>query len=346
MKQLTKKVMIILIIIIITNRANAQPYITTFFDHFEGTTINAQLWYIPTWHGNGDGTWIGRTQFRCVPAALPPVNNSETSINFDLYNPTGFSFYGTDLISNRRFSPGNGLIFTIRAKIKTPMIGGIVGGIFLYDLTNGTNHDEIDFEMILNQPNSIHTNIYSNESLGIGHPDSSSIKNDVTQYHTYTIQWLPNKVVWLIDDSIVRVNIDRVPVGPMRFHLNMWAPNTEWPSAYNEQLQPTNDSKLNKTYSMVVDFVKVDSLKDASSSIAPQIKVENNFNFYPNPAKEVIHLDLPSKTVTNIYDITGKLLISKKDIIKGDMPISDLKPGVYLIVFQTEISTNKKLIIY
>jgi hypothetical protein len=340
-------IFVIVLMTTITICANAQTTSTIFVDHFDGATIDGSLWRIPTWLGNGDGTYVGRTQFRCSQnAALPLVSNSTTAINAESFNPTGFSFYGTDLISKRQFSVGKGLIITIRAKINAPVDGGIVGGIFLYDLTTGTNHDEIDFEMVTNNPNQIHTNIYANEQLGAGHPDSTYFQNSsITEYHTYVIEWLPSKVSWLVDGNIIRTNIDRIPAGPMRFHFNMWVPAKEWQSAYNEKLQPTRSRDSNKIYSMIVDFIRIDSLISPVSTPLIENK-KDEFNFYPNPATNLIYLDLPKKTTINIYSMTGKLLISKKDIAKGSISISDLSPGVYFVVSQHDnILNSQKLIV-
>ncbi len=158
--------------------------------------MRGDLWHIPTWVSSKDGTFLGRTQFRCTPAESAfCISNGEALINLDTYNPTGTTrsyFYGTDLITNRTFSIGKGLIFTIRARLKSPVPRGIVGGIFLYELVGpGTNHDEIDFELVSNRPSEVQTNIYDNEPLGAGHPAFHPITGSVTDYHTYVIKWLP-----------------------------------------------------------------------------------------------------------------------------------------------------------
>ena len=148
---------------------------TFLFDDFNEPIVNSTIWHIPAWQGPGDGTFVGRTQFRCIPVPLPNAENSNAKILLETYNPTanvpGDSFYGTDMISNQLFNPGNGIRIIVRAKMITSQ-KGIVGGIFLYVLKSGSNtlHDEIDFELMTNIPNKFLTNIYSNEPLGTGHP--------------------------------------------------------------------------------------------------------------------------------------------------------------------------------
>jgi len=270
------------------------------------------------------------------------VANSEVSIDLDTYNPTGFSLYGTDLISNRTFLPGNGLVITVRAKMKTPIIGGIVGGIFSYNLTTPGNHDEIDFELLTNQLNSVHTNVYSDQPLGVGHPDSSTVTNPITQYHTYTITWLQNEVTWAIDSIIIKTETTLIPDNPMHFHLNLWAPATDWPSAYNAALQPVSSSSTNTTYSMLVDYVQVDSLISVGT-IAENVKAEPIF--YPNPAHENISFTAP---VTNlsISTINGDM-IENREMINDNVSVNNLVPGIYIIRYEyANKQYTKKLIIY
>jgi len=140
------------------------------FDDFLGTIVNASNWHIPTWVSPTDGTYVGQTQFRCSQnASLPATSNSNAIIALDTYNPTGASFYGTDLISNQLFTLAQGLTITVRAKMDASIPAGIVGGIFLYAppaSASDTLHDEIDFELLSSDPYNVHINIYGNEPLG------------------------------------------------------------------------------------------------------------------------------------------------------------------------------------
>jgi beta-glucanase (GH16 family) len=335
-----KKFFTIFVIVILYAVANAQAQVTIFQDHF--LSMNNAFWHIPTWVSNTDGTYVGRTQFRCTQnAQLPSVANSEVSIDLDTYNPTGFSFYGTDLISNRTFLPGNGLVFTIHARMKTPIVGGMVGGIFSYDVTGSNIHDEIDFELVTNHMNSVSTNVYSDQPLGVGVPDSSALIDPITSNHIYVIEWLPNKINWFIDGTLVRTETITVD-GAMHFHLNLWVPGTEWPYAYNAGLQPVNSLSANTTYSMLVDLVQVDSLI-STNTIAENRKIEPEF--YPNPAHDEINFTTP---VTNliISSINGDM-IENKQVTDGKVSVNNLAPGMYIVRYESENTQYiKKLIIY
>jgi hypothetical protein len=343
--KLFKVLMIFCIIIIMGIECSiAQPLTNIFSEDFTDPIVSSLNWHIPTWVSPDDGTYLGRTQFRCTPAALPAVISGEAFINIDSYNPTGFSFYGTDLISNRSFDRGNGLIITIHAKINSPVPGGIVGGMFLYDLTGtgGTNHDEIDFELVTNDTKKVHTNIYSNEPLGSGHPDSVSIENPFTDYHTYEIKWLPSGVSWLIDGTeVLRSPVS--PAGPMHIHLNVWAPDIGWKAAYNSAIQPTGSQSSNETFSMLVDEVIVDSLKAIGDVIISD--KESEMIFYPVPAHDRIFFSDSGKLDVRIYNSTGILMLYKKEV-SGSLSVSGLSRGLYLIKYEKdEVIQTKKIVI-
>jgi beta-glucanase (GH16 family) len=274
----------LLIIIPSISHATAALTLETLLDD-DFNAMNASNWHIPTWQYDGDGTFVGRTQFRCTQnSPLPTVSGSNAIITVESYNPTGFSFYGYDLISNQSFTLGQGIIVTVRAKMNAPAQPGVVGGIFLYALKPGSNtlHDEIDFELLGNHPNEVWTNIYGNEPLGTGHPVSYPYASgSVTDYHTYEIRWLPNQVSWSIDGNIVRtVTVQSpIPTGPMNLHLNMWVPNSDWADAYSATIQPTGSPSSNQIFSMSVDWVKVQSLV-TPPPVVGDYSIKSSIKFY------------------------------------------------------------------
>ena len=249
--------------IIATASAQAQSNKVIFTDDFTGSRVSGSAWYIPTWRGSNDGTFFGQTQVRCSQnATLPTCSNGQALIDIDSYNPTGFSFYGTDLISKQSFKPGSkGIILTVRAKVSSSIPGGFVAGIYFYGLKSGGAHDEIDFELVSNTPKKINTNIYKDEPLGVGDPTSADLSKPITDWHVYQIKWLPDEVIWLVDDQVIREEKTNVPKGPMPFNLNMWAPGSEWPLAYNSKIKATYDVSANKTYSLIVDYVKIEQIQ-------------------------------------------------------------------------------------
>ncbi|HBE43554.1 MAG TPA: hypothetical protein DDW27_20625 [Bacteroidales bacterium] len=343
-----KTKLILTIAVIAAGVTNAQMAVTVFSDDFTGSMVDSKMWHIPTWVSPTDGTYVGRTQFRCSQnASLPVVSNGEAIIILETYNPTGYSFYGTDLISNRTFLMGDGLIFTIRAKFKSLIPRGIVGGIFLYDLVGtGPNHDEIDFELVSNRPSEVQTNIYDNEPLGAGHPVFHPISGSVTDYHTYVIKWFPGEISWQVDGVTVRTSRNLVPERPMHFHLNIWAPDAGWAEAYDANLQWVTSPALNQVYSMIVDYVKVDSLM-FPDSVSEIDRKESKPDFFPNPAHDLICFDTPGKLSIKIYSINGALVLSRQDITDCTISVADFEPGIYSVHYiQNGISRYTKLIKY
>jgi len=232
-------------------------------DEFSGSRVDSAKWYIPTWVSSTDGTFVGQTQFRCSQnSKLPLIRGGDAIIALNTYNPTGRSFYGTDLISKQTFEPG--CMITVVAKLDSSMPEGIVGGIFLYKPPDGfgdTLHDEIDFELLSNDPDYIHTNVYGDEPLGTGHPDVQPYDSgSVFDYHLYQIEWLSYQISWFVDGDLIRTvnSIDYdIPEGPMRMHFNAWVPDSHFTDAYNPNLDYTTSSGDDQEFSMNADYIVV-----------------------------------------------------------------------------------------
>ena len=237
----------------------AEPFL---HDEFDGPTVDAGQWHIPTGRASGDGTFVGRTQFRVTQDSPPPsIVGGNLVIPIETYNPREGSFLGTELITNRAFPLGEGLAVVVRAKMSTPLHPGVVGGIFLYamDAENPELHDELDFELLTNRPDRVQTNIYGNEPLGIGHVKFIPYETGpMTDFHVYEMQWRPKQVSWLIDGKLVRTTTSHIPSRAMSFHLNAWAPDANWPHGYNAAIQPSRSPAANAVVgSLIVDSVTI-----------------------------------------------------------------------------------------
>lgn len=220
---------------------------TQFFDDFSGDSVDASVWTFPT----GDPSFYGRTQIR---PGYPPVSNGMVHLQLDTYNPTGYSFYGSEISTRTPATHGPGLIVEVRARLANP-VQGLVGGAFLYNYLSADNHSEIDFELLSNKLTQPQTNIYANEGLGAGDPAFTSPDFDITQFNNYRIEWWPDRVRWFINNQLVRENTDNVPHDAMALHLNFYAPSCDWIVACDPSLLPANDPGSNRTYFMDVDWV-------------------------------------------------------------------------------------------
>ncbi|XP_050237327.1 probable xyloglucan endotransglucosylase/hydrolase protein 27 [Mercurialis annua] len=94
------------------------------------------------------------------------------------------------------------------------------------------NHDELDFEFLGNirsQDWVIQTNVYGNGSMNRGREERFSLGFDPTQdFHTYSILWVSNSIIFYIDDIPIRETrrVDAMggdfPSKPMSLYATIW----------------------------------------------------------------------------------------------------------------------------
>ncbi|WP_111683919.1 endonuclease [Winogradskyella tangerina] len=73
----------------------------------------------------------------------------------------------------------------------------------------------------------------------------------------------------------------------------------------------------------------------------------DNVRIYPNPAKDILNIDLQNNvdTTIEIYDILGKRILKRQINSEKRLNIQDLKSGIYILkITQGEASTTKRLI--
>lgn len=237
------------------------------YDDFYEEKVSEARWHIPTWTTPEDGTFIGQTQFRCSQDAdMPRIVEGAAEIALETYNPTGKSFYGTDLISNRVIKLGRGVVVSVRARMAPSAPPGIVGGIFLYPASPGPEdkgHFEIDVELLSRHQGRFWTNIYHGDAGDEGNPVAFPFAaGSIHDYHVYEIRWLPGKVSWLVDGVPIRSAAlpEFVSKIPMRLHLNCWAPGSNFKDAYDPRLKWTASPAANRIYAMHVDYVKIGAI--------------------------------------------------------------------------------------
>jgi hypothetical protein len=230
---------------------------TLFFDDFSAPLSPSQWNYNQFSSG---GSFYGRTQQR---QSLPQVSNGLLHLQLDTFNPTGpgNSFLGSEAITTQSFTiDAGGIAFEASARIVSS-VPGLVGGFFGYNFNNATGlHSELDTELLGNDAaagrNRAQTNVYSNEPLGAGHPQFVPLA-DLTRFHTYRMEWFPDRVRWLIDNQLVREDTAHIPQGALALHLNIWAPAQDWIEAFSASLQPTANPAANVSYFVDVDYVRV-----------------------------------------------------------------------------------------
>ncbi len=71
------------------------------------------------------------------------------------------------------------------------------------------------------------------------------------------------------------------------------------------------------------------------------------FSLFPNPAKDAINITANSEIESvRIFDITGKLVLTVKDVIDNKISVNELRTGVYLVnlTFENGNKVSKRLI--
>ncbi len=177
------------------------------------------------------------------------------------------------------------------AKIQASGVPGVVTGIFLY---RNSPRQEIDIEIVGNKTSSLLINVFYNPGdIGAnfdygyrGTPISIDLGFDASkESHIYTIEWYPNEIRWLVDNTIVykRVIWDPTPIPnlPMTFHVNCWLTRSA-------QLA----GKINKKHLPTATIVEEIAFEAYS---IPSLEIEQNY--IETELINCIKLDKPNENI-------------------------------------------------
>lgn len=93
--------------------------------------------------------------------------------------------------------------------------------------------DEIDFEFVGTDIQHVQTNFYSQGVTNYNNGGNISASNTVSTVHTYTIDWSPDKIDWIVDGTVLRTKLKSdtwnstsnrfdFPQTPSRIMLSLW----------------------------------------------------------------------------------------------------------------------------
>ncbi|KAH7362466.1 cell wall glucanosyltransferase Mwg2 [Plectosphaerella cucumerina] len=85
--------------------------------------------------------------------------------------------------------------------------------------------DEIDWEWIGNEPDHVQTNVFFQGIENYNHGGDHPISNAMSEFHTYAIDWTPEKIVWSINGNVVREHLPSsgvFPQTPCQLRIGTW----------------------------------------------------------------------------------------------------------------------------
>ncbi|PKP46863.1 MAG: hypothetical protein CVT95_06405, partial [Bacteroidetes bacterium HGW-Bacteroidetes-12] len=153
--------------------------------------------------------------------------------------------------------------------------------IDIFEMTPGMNPNDCDngnqTGVIAHNKNIMTSNIHlSANGLGCNEPYfKPTYINDYTQWHTYAIEWSPSKMIWYVDNSVVRIALNPGIIYPQSVIFSI--PPLDSIALLNNLFLPVH---------MLVDYVKVYQKQEDCANL---INVCNyNFATHDNQVKNSI----------------------------------------------------------
>lgn len=192
---------------------NIQAEDGSFFEDFR--RIDGFFWHISDGWANGKHQaceWTKRSISLTDPGMLLTLSNKGGKVRplgcpeIHTYPLTGFGVYE----SRMRTAAGSGLNTNMFTFIGPP--------------TGSPEHDEIDFEFLGKDPETVSITHYVNgknikgETVHLGFDASKD-------FHDYAIEWTPHAVRWYVDRKLVHetAKSDPIPRNKTRLYFSLWA---------------------------------------------------------------------------------------------------------------------------
>jgi endo-1,3-1,4-beta-glycanase ExoK len=156
---------------------------------------------------------------------------------------TAKEYNGAELYSNNTVKYGR---FDIRMRTITG--NGTVSSFFLYynDSYKGSPEpwQEVDIETLGNHSDMFQSNVITGTAASkITSEQMHTFSNLSQNYHTYTVEWTPNYIVWRFDGTEIRrttgSQVTACQVKDMTFRFNAWiSSNSGWVGQFNPSILP------------------------------------------------------------------------------------------------------------
>ncbi|XP_031109826.1 xyloglucan endotransglucosylase/hydrolase protein 24-like [Ipomoea triloba] len=174
-----------------------------------------------------------------VALAVPPLNfNNDVTMYFgnhlgQVQDNGNTMALNLDQQTGSGFNTKNEYIFG-RFDMQLKLMKGFSAGtVTTFYLTSpiGQAHDEVDFEFLGNatfQPFTVHTNVFS-EGKGNREQQFHLWFDPTAEFHTYTILWNSQRIIWMVDNIPIRVFENQESIGvpfpktkPQRIFCSLW----------------------------------------------------------------------------------------------------------------------------
>ena len=116
---------------------------------------------------------------------------------------------------------------------------------------------------------------------------------------------------------------------------------------YNNETHTTSSNYISFNLNDGVNNFEIYTDLECQGTFVKNIYLDDKIKYYPNPIQNYLSLILPSEhlsTSISVFDINGKLIIQKNNIIvnqgRVELDLSSLKSGNYILNIETN-STNK-----
>lgn len=113
----------------------------------------------------------------------------------------------------------------------------------------------------------------------------------------------------------------------------------------NNVLLNSQDIRIGENFNGYIDELRIRSY--GAITEASKVNSKNKlFSIYPNPAKDLVYIDLPGEVVLTIYSLTGQKIVEKENFTSSNIDVSEFKNGIYIVMFKSENEfETRKLII-
>jgi len=166
------------------------------------------------------------------------------------------------------------------------------------------------------------------------------ISNASTEFHTYTLYWDANKMVFSVD------GIEHYTYNPQNKNIQNWPYNAPQYLLFNVAILPNITASFSES-AMEIDYVRV--YQASSLSTNDNTVDEKEITIFPNPIDNQLEIQFANFSDTyqgTIYDLTGKKVhFFNQNTAKNTVDVSFLKSGFYILNIQSgSFSKNFKIL--